>query len=742
MPYKNLCFSAIIIALVITNDAVWHSLAIGLLFGLGYILWHGYLLGRSLFKRENLSLQILIGSFLILILISILGTAFYYFYKITPLIINFIIILISLLVFSLKFNIPHQVYKIPISSLILFSNKIIKVYFQIKNFFWQLRYQKKKLFWDISRDTALIAAYILLTLINWVTIFKGITTETVNSLWDTLSPQFLFSYFLATVIIILISVTKKHETINLFLARAHIFLTLALAVVIYKIGYGFDPFIHRATENVIAAQGFITPKTPYYIGQYSLVVILAQLLQLSISTVDKFLLPILYSFFIPAFIYVVYRRLARPDWIVVNQENNPQPVYYLLPLILLIIPFSDFIVTTPQGLANLLALIIIIASTLLISKKINYYFSYLLIFLSVAALLTHPLTGIPIFLFSVFTFLISYNFKNYHWQKTFIILLVALTVLTLPLSFAIQSVISPDLANPLTLTKLNWDVFKEIIQPISPIWSNKFNVVQDYFHFLGNNIRWILIILAGFGYYFLRFKKQEKRYNIYPLFFILMLTTYVLLRIFISWRSVIFYEENDYPLRILNLSFYFLIPLILQTAIELTKKLFQQKLPTKLFFTVLLALTITSVLYVSYPFDDAYQTSHYYSVSQNDIQAVNYINNNADGDYIVLANQSVSAAALQQFGFKKYFSTYQGETFYYPIPTSSPLYHYYLTTVYQAPTRQTINKAMDFMRVSQAYFVINSYWTDFDKIVSTIKTEADDWKDINNGKIYIFYFKK
>jgi hypothetical protein len=174
----------------------------------------------------------------------------------------------------------------------------------------------------------------------------------------------------------------------------------------------------------------------------------------------------------------------------------------------------------------------------------------------------------------------------------------------------------------------------------------------------------------------------------------------------------------------------------------LTKKLFQQKLPTKLFFTVLLALTITSVLYVSYPFDDAYQTSHYYSVSQNDIQAVNYINNNADGDYIVLANQSVSAAALQQFGFKKYFSTYQGETFYYPIPTSSPLYHYYLTTVYQAPTRQTINKAMDFMRVSQAYFVINSYWTDFDKIVSTIKTEADDWKDINNGKIYIFYFKK
>ena len=51
--------------------------------------------------------------------------------------------------------------------------------------------------------------------------------------------------------------------------------------------------------------------------------------------------------------------------------------------------------------------------------------------------------------------------------------------------------------------------------------------------------------------------------------------------------------------------------------------------------------------------------------------------------YIVLANQSVSAAALLRFGFH----TYYGAQFYYAIPTGAPLYQSYLDMVYRGATR-------------------------------------------------------
>ena len=158
--------------------------------------------------------------------------------------------------------------------------------------------------------------------------------------------------------------------------------------------------------------------------------------------------------------------------------------------------------------------------------------------------------------------------------------------------------------------------------------------------------------------------------------------------------------------------------------------------------------------------------SRAFSTSAADFKAVEWIENDAAGqDYVVLANQAVSAAALKQFGFKKYYPNTQcqesndilGQTqddpdksrgvkcqmlFYYPLPTSSPLYNIYLGMVYQSPTRKTVEKAMAMTSVNLAYFVINDYWLDFEKIVEAAKLESDEWVAIDGGKIYIYKYKK
>ena len=61
-------------------------------------------------------------------------------------------------------------------------------------------------------------------------------------------------------------------------------------------------------------------------------------------------------------------------------------------------------------------------------------------------------------------------------------------------------------------------------------------------------------------------------------------------------------------------------------------------------------------MYLSYPRFDHYHNSRGFSVGRADINAVRWINDHAENDdYIVLANQQVSAAAIREFGFKKYF---------------------------------------------------------------------------------------
>jgi len=149
-------------------------------------------------------------------------------------------------------------------------------------------------------------------------------------------------------------------------------------------------------------------------------------------------------------------------------------------------------------------------------------------------------------------------------------------------------------------------------------------------------------------------------------------------------------------------------------------------------------------VYHSYPRFDDYYNSRSFSTSQSDINAVRWINQDANNNdnYIVLANQQVSAAALKEFGFKKYFNTENGELFYYPIPTGDKLYSYYLTMVDEKADKKTALNAADLVGADTVYFVLNNYWFGFEKILTEAEVDADDIKKIDDGKIFIFKYLK
>ncbi|MFC1613293.1 hypothetical protein ACFL23_03085 [Patescibacteria group bacterium] len=164
------------------------------------------------------------------------------------------------------------------------------------------------------------------------------------------------------------------------------------------------------------------------------------------------------------------------------------------------------------------------------------------------------------------------------------------------------------------------------------------------------------------------------------------------------------------------------------------------KIYPKIFFLTIFALWITVSLYLTYPRYDNYSTDRGYNISEADFKAVEFIEENSKSDYIVLANQNTSAASLSKYGFKKYFASNEEQLFYYPLPTSSPLYSYYLDMVNKKPSRETMVKAMDLAGVKQGYFAVSKYWWQSDQIINRAKLEADEWHKIDDGEIYIFKY--
>ena len=95
---------------------------------------------------------------------------------------------------------------------------------------------------------------------------------------------------------------------------------------------------------------------------------------------------ILFSAFLPFIIYQSFKNLSK--------NRN---ILFAVPLIFLIFPFSSFIVTTPQNLANLFILIIIFLAFPYINGEKKYLLP--LIILILATLAIHPLAGIPVLIF-------------------------------------------------------------------------------------------------------------------------------------------------------------------------------------------------------------------------------------------------------------------------------------------------------------------------------------------------------
>ena len=699
MPTQYITLSLLILAVLAAGFVLSPPLQI--MAGVFYIAFFSITLGAILAPNEGKSWQACFGCLALAEYISIAGAIIYFFWQLNLLEIFFILAALPFLIF------PFLRRVTPLPSATNSTDKSNPPYSPLI-----LRGEFYRSIAFLLFNAALLFLFI-----------RSNTTASIRSPWEAV-PSYIFILYFLTCLLLICLISLKPRITNLFFLILFFVTSFSAALLVYKVGYGFDSFIHQATEKAIASYGLILPKPLYYLGQYSLVVILSKLFLAPVEWIDKLLLPFLSGIFLPLVIFWSFSKIT-----IKRITHSP----LLITLAFLALPFSSFIVTTPQGLANLFTLLVFfLGLPLLINNEeriMNYGKPYLLfiILLAFASLAIHPLAGIPTLFFVLLLFLVARPFSSLY-KKALIAATALLAAFALPLVFIIYRFV---LAHNALGVELLPPTMANLLPRLSFYHEQRFNALLDLVYLYGFNLNILLLFFTAIGCLWC-LKTKQYLLLLYPFFSLIIIINAGLIKTFFTFSSLIKYEQGAFVSRLSSLAVLCLTPFLLVLGENLIKHVLAQKNRVlKLSWVFVLALALTTSFYLSYPRVDAYEMSHGYSVSTADQQAVKTIHTDAkEENYLVLYNQAVSAAAVQAYGFPTR----------YAIPTSSRSYAFYLKMAYENPSAETMREAMQEAGVNLGYFVVNKYWWQSDIIIRRAKREAEKWWEIEGGKIVIFKY--
>jgi hypothetical protein len=646
----------------------------------------------SFFIQENKFWQLFFGLIIVPILFTLFLTPIYWFYKIDKTVISLSIIFFTIFLLCIK--------KTKSTGELITHIKQINIK---ENF--------------ILRGMVLLFFLCDFTLLGYL-VNKNFG-DTLASPWTIVSPKFFILTAFASFLLLYILQKTKNIKIKLIILSLHFFVLLSVALIIFKYGFGFDPFIHQASEKFIKENGQITPKQPFYIGQYIIVLLINFFTKIPIEWIDKALTPTLASFTIPTASFYAFKQL--------KLTKQTLLAIGLLP----ILPLSFFTQTTPHNLA-LLFFLITLLWILAENTKHNHKTRLFGFLLSAFTCTIHPLVGIPTFI--IYTGSVLYKNNN----KLFLFIYSLLLTSAVPLTLIANNLYS---LNKIIL-QFKFNNFVELFS--SPYWYIFDNapwgwrLLYGYKSFLLPTL--YIIGFIGLFIAYSKYKNQKAKFFILTIFS-LFISAFLISSTFL-FENVAVYEQANYAKRFFAMIVLILIPFIIYTFHEFLSKIPKCQLTT-FFISLIGAILITVSFYFTYPTRDPISFYTGFTVRDIDIEVVNFIENqNPNTDYIVLTNQTISSASIKEFGFKKYYDTKEGPQFFYSIPTGGPLYAFFSKMVYQEPKKEWMLEAMNFMGVEKAYFVHTSYWAPAGEIRDKAMIEADEWWEFGPLRVWVYEYNK
>ncbi|MBU1348961.1 hypothetical protein KJ781_02745 [Patescibacteria group bacterium] len=540
------------------------------------------------------------------------------------------------------------------------------------------------------------------------------TMESIRTPWPLLPDWTLAAIAGVWLTLLLSAVIVRSPTAAAVHAALAVGVTTAIAPFVYRIGFGFDGFLHVASEKILLTTGTLTPKPLYYIGQYVFTTWFSRAADIGIADVDRWLVPVAAALLLPLIVLVTLRREAR------------SAAGFLC---LGLVPLAGFVATTPQGFAYILGFAALLLCIGVGDEEIHPLAP---LFLATWSTAVHPLAGIPLIFIVGACILVR---KHRLWATALAILTILLAGASVPFMFW-----ALDVARGFMST---WDF--DVISTAGP-WIAR---VRELLPWIGNRFAlwpaWSTLMMtslpallfAGAIAGFVAIRRRTM-----PLLAgaaLALFAAAVVLKGAGDFAFLIDYERGNYADRLNTLAILCLAAAVLPLLPYTWDRLRAAPRIVAACLTLATVGIATGLAYDSLPRHDALVTGRGWTVSRHDMEAVRLIDRDADGrDYAVLANQSVSAAAVATLGFKRYV----GDVFFYPIPTGGPLYETYLRMTYGKPSRDTVEDAADLAAADIVYVVLNDYWWRSQPVAESIAAIADEEWDIGGDpwklKIYRF----
>lgn len=544
------------------------------------------------------------------------------------------------------------------------------------------------------------------------------TQTSIRTPWPLLPEGVFLLFACAFVAFFLVSWQRKGSSAARLIAGGSAAAALGwLTPLLYPLGYGFDGFIHRASEQVLLQTGVLEPKPLYYIGQYVWNGWMSLSTTLPLGSVDTWLVPLS--------VVIVFLALIRRC---AHGHDRLLPWFALL-----LFPFAAVSTTTPQAfsyLVGLLALMFLPQEADHVSASPLSHSSSLL--LAAWSVTIHPLGGLPFAALAGGGWLRSWA-TSPMWRRLWSVLGGIGAVLALPLAFALQGHLLAD-------TPIVWDLSWLRTLSISDLFSLETLVPRQTLSSWLDATEWIdnllPFIMGGLGLW-IAFRPPLRQDRLLALSGIGLFGMSAFLERSATFTFLIDYERQNY---IDRLDILGVILLLLPVARVLSRSTLPLFTRTRLVGGLLLlacTATWTTRVYTALPRHDAAQASSGWSVGRGDKEAIQWIHHAQSTDtYAVLANQTVSAVALETYGFFRYTDN----IFYYPIPTSGPLYQVYLRAATTKATRADIQEAAALTKSDRVYLVLNHYWWEFDAVREHLATLADRSVSFDDGRVIVFVF--
>jgi hypothetical protein len=551
------------------------------------------------------------------------------------------------------------------------------------------------------------------------------TSESIRTPWPLLPAGTLGAIGCAALGVWLSAWKSRSRPWTAFLCALALAAPLFIAPLLYQVGYGFDGFLHRASEELLLTTGTLTPKPFYYIGQYTVTLWLAQLLHLPHATIDTWLVPITALLFPLLLGLLLFRNRLRA---------------FDIAALTILLPLAPFIATTPQSFAYLIGLF---ACLFALASKDAPRLSFVALALGIWALIIHPIAGLPFFgaavLIRLSLFLHQKNSAPLRSPFTWAALL--LTALAVPVGFFLNGLVSQANIEWRITSLFRWETISHLFQAWQPP-SIHLALWPDFAHFFSYIFPLLLLLFA----FLASLRRSSERAIWQPLLVLglLMHAAGLFLRLSGEFTFLIDYERGNYAERLFLVGqLFWLLPALAFFGEWMGTHI--KKNPVLVGASLLFFLSFSGAqAYLALPRHDATVVGHGWSVGQVDREAVRWVEQDARKQpYAVLANQSVSAAAVEAFGFRRYATSSPTEAepiFYYPIPTGGPLYQTFLQMTSQ-PSRDLAQEAARMADASIVYVILNDYWWDAERVAETLESIADKTVSLRDGAVRIYTFE-